>query len=142
MAAPSARPKKRGRPLVTPKSRNREIVPSLCKNQIAPEDATLLDATAVSLIVGVPVKTLSDWRYRNRHLPYYRIGNHVRYDPTDVAEFLALHREEIDPEGSLTAREVATLGRHLSKVRDLLSAHPELSTFAFIQRGGLVARWL
>jgi len=113
----------------------------MCRGELETWGENLLSSTAVSAIVGIPVKTLSDWRYRNQHLPYYRLGNHVRYDAADIAAFLALHREEIDPDGVLTVGEVAALGRHLEKVRELLAAHRELSTFIVVQRGGLVGKW-
>ena len=135
MAAPTARPKKRG--TATP-VKLRHPVTQMRKSGEPGESDVLLDACEVSAIIGVAVRTLSDWRYRNRHLPYYRLGNHVRYDASDIAAFLARHREEIDPDGVLTAREVATLARHLGKVRSLLATHPELSAAAFIHNGGLM----
>jgi hypothetical protein len=140
MAAPPVRPKKRN-PQQPTVNRRRHIPQSLCNTQPPAEDAWLLDANAVSVIVGIPAKTLSDWRYRNRHLPYYRLGHHVRYDAQDVAAFLTLHREEIDPKNVLTAREVAALGRHLEKIRNLLAAHPELTALMVVERGGLAGKW-
>lgn len=42
----------------------------------------------LSLFLGIPEKTLSDWRYREKGPPFKRLGKHVRYVPDDVREWL------------------------------------------------------
>ncbi|MEU0492057.1 helix-turn-helix domain-containing protein [Nocardiopsis sp. NPDC006139] len=34
--------------------------------------------------LGVPLKTLYQWRYRRTGPPSHRVGRHVRYEPTEV----------------------------------------------------------
>lgn len=47
--------------------------------------------TAVDLAayLGIPVKTLYQWRWRGDGPPVRKIGRHLRYDPADVRRWLA-----------------------------------------------------
>lgn len=42
----------------------------------------------VSAFLGVPVRTLYQWRYLRSGPPSYRIGRHLRYDPAAVRVWL------------------------------------------------------
>lgn len=42
----------------------------------------------VSQYLGVPVKTLYQWRGRNYGPPGKRVGRHIRYRPEDVVSWL------------------------------------------------------
>lgn len=42
----------------------------------------------VATFLGVPVRTLYQWRYHRCGPPGYRVGRHVRYDPTMVKAWL------------------------------------------------------
>ncbi|MFJ5993307.1 helix-turn-helix transcriptional regulator [Lentzea sp. NPDC092896] len=38
--------------------------------------------------LGIPEKTLTDWRYRGIGPSFVRLGKHVRYRPDDVRSWL------------------------------------------------------
>jgi predicted DNA-binding transcriptional regulator AlpA len=42
----------------------------------------------VSRFLGVPVATLHQWRYLGTGPKAYRVGKHLRYDPSDVKAWL------------------------------------------------------
>jgi excisionase family DNA binding protein len=42
----------------------------------------------VSAFLGVPVGTLYQWRYMRVGPPAYRVGRHIRYDPSAVRTWL------------------------------------------------------
>lgn len=44
----------------------------------------LLDTTELAEVLGIPVKTLQDWRLRGLGPDYLRCGRHVRYEPSAV----------------------------------------------------------
>jgi excisionase family DNA binding protein len=48
----------------------------------------LLTPQQVSEITGLSVETLAQWRSQKRELPYLKIGRTVRYDPSDVQNYL------------------------------------------------------
>lgn len=48
----------------------------------------LLTPDEVSKLTGVAGDTLAQWRSRKQHLPYLKIGRHVRYDQRDVEAYL------------------------------------------------------
>ena len=41
----------------------------------------------VAVFLGVPVKTLYQWKWRGEGPPVRKIGRHLRYDPTAVREW-------------------------------------------------------
>ena len=41
-----------------------------------------------STFLGVPVGTLYQWRTRHQGPRAYRVGRHLRYDPSDVRQWL------------------------------------------------------
>lgn len=49
--------------------------------------------TEVSTYLGVPVGTLYQWRSRRQGPPGLRVGKHVRYRPSEIAQWL---REDCD----------------------------------------------
>ncbi len=49
----------------------------------------LLTPDQVSDYLGVPLGTLANWRYQGRGPVYVRLGRHVRYRATDVAEWIS-----------------------------------------------------
>jgi excisionase family DNA binding protein len=44
--------------------------------------------------LGVPIKTIYEWRYLGFGPPGYRIGRHVRYRLTDVEQWLETKRDQ------------------------------------------------
>ncbi len=61
----------------------------MSKNEIyqLPGDA-LLDPAEVSVLTGIPEKTLARWRSTGTvRLPYRKLGKHVRYRKDDVLRF-------------------------------------------------------
>ena len=43
----------------------------------------------VSAYLGVPVKTLYQWKWRGEGPPVRKIGRHLRYDPAEVRAWVA-----------------------------------------------------
>ncbi len=43
--------------------------------------------------LGVPIKTLYDWRWKGEGPPGYRVGRHVRYRAEDVEAWLEEHAD-------------------------------------------------
>ncbi|WP_370948179.1 helix-turn-helix transcriptional regulator [Amycolatopsis sp. cg5] len=39
--------------------------------------------------LGIPEKTLRDWRLKQYGPPFFRMGKHVRYEPAEVRAWLA-----------------------------------------------------
>ena len=62
----------------------------------------LFTAQEVAELTGVPVSTLSQWRYRGQGIPYLRMGRLVRYDAADVESYLQRCRVEV--RGQLTRK--------------------------------------
>ncbi len=56
------------------------------ENVMSPE--RLLAPTEVSELLGIPTRTLTDWRYRGEGPRYLRIGRHVRYRPAEIESWL------------------------------------------------------
>ena len=42
----------------------------------------------VATYLGVPAQTLYQWRYLQSGPPAYRVGRHLRYDPTALRSWL------------------------------------------------------
>ncbi|ADJ47656.1 hypothetical protein AMES_5831 [Amycolatopsis mediterranei S699] len=42
----------------------------------------------LSTFLGIPVKTLRDWRFKGYGPQWLRLGKHVRYDPETVRRWL------------------------------------------------------
>lgn len=53
-----------------------------------PRISDLLTAEQVSVITGLALDTLAQWRSQRRGFPYLKIGRAVRYDPNDVQKYL------------------------------------------------------
>jgi predicted DNA-binding transcriptional regulator AlpA len=47
----------------------------------------LWTAEDVSTYLGVPVKTLYQWRWRGEGPPARKVGRHLRYDPAKVRDW-------------------------------------------------------
>ena len=50
--------------------------------------STLLDADQVAQLTGLSIDTLAQWRSQRRGIPYLKIGRAIRYDLTDVQNYL------------------------------------------------------
>jgi excisionase family DNA binding protein len=50
---------------------------------------TVEDASA---FLGVPVATLYQWRHHRTGPPAYKVGRHLRYDPSEVRAWLTTTR--------------------------------------------------
>ena len=57
------------------------------KAQTAPADR-LWTVHDLSAFLGLPVATLYQWRYMRIGPPAYRVGRHIRYDPSAVRTWL------------------------------------------------------
>ena len=55
---------------------------------------TLATPAEVADYLGVPVNTLTAWRYRGTGPRYCKIGRHVRYRWSDVEAFVAAQAKE------------------------------------------------
>jgi excisionase family DNA binding protein len=49
---------------------------------------TLLSADEVAQLTGLSIDTLAQWRSQRRGIPYLKIGRAIRYDLTDVQNYL------------------------------------------------------
>jgi excisionase family DNA binding protein len=54
----------------------------------------LLSADEVAEFLGIPVSTLYQWRHRGCGPAAYRVGRHLRYDPSTVRAWLDDHLTE------------------------------------------------
>jgi excisionase family DNA binding protein len=52
------------------------------------ETKKLLTAEEVAERTGLAVETLAQWRSQRRGIPYLKVGRAVRYDPSDVQQYL------------------------------------------------------
>lgn len=59
----------------------------------------LLTTDELAELLGLPAKTLADWRSRGIGPPYMKLGRHVRYRPSAAEEWTA--------EQAVAPREVA-----------------------------------
>lgn len=61
-----------------------------------PPGPPLLSTAQVAVYLGVPEQTLRYWRHLGPEADpgprSFRIGSHVRYDPADVAEYVAAQK--------------------------------------------------
>ncbi|MFB7797944.1 helix-turn-helix domain-containing protein [Isoptericola sp. NPDC056134] len=53
----------------------------------------LMSIGDLSDLIGVPVKTIKDWRIKGEGPVEYKIGNHLRYAASDVRSWLSQCRE-------------------------------------------------
>lgn len=51
------------------------------------------DTAGASTRIGVPARTLTQWRYLETGPPYYKQGRRVRYSLADLDAWLAAHRK-------------------------------------------------
>lgn len=58
------------------------------------ERLRLLSAQELAAFLGVPVKTVYQWRYKGQGPPGYRIGRHLRFRWTDVRTWLATRADD------------------------------------------------
>ncbi len=62
---------------------------SSMRGDAAPLPRELWPAKRVAEYLGVPMGTLYQWRYLSLGPKAYRVGKWLRYDPEDVARWLA-----------------------------------------------------
>ena len=60
----------------------------------------LLNLKETAGLIGVPVKTLYDWRHRGIGPTMIKVGRHLRIDPDDLDEWVQERRESPRPERS------------------------------------------
>ena len=85
-----------------------------------PTGVTLLTPRQVAAALKIDEKTLSEWRYRNLHLRYCKIGNNVRYRVDDI---VALLEESMQATGRYYSdRTQQALHKRLAAVLDELEA--------------------
>lgn len=49
----------------------------------------VLTPPEVSVLLKVPERTLSDWRYMQKGPPFHKVGKHIRYVAEEVRAWLA-----------------------------------------------------
>jgi len=54
----------------------------------------IISAQELSEFIGVPYKTLLDWRVKGYGPPAVKLGKHLRYLKADVDQWLAEQRED------------------------------------------------
>ena len=54
---------------------------------------SLLSVDEVAEFLGIPVATLYQWRHKGCGPEAYRVGRHLRYDPSTVRAWLDEHLE-------------------------------------------------
>lgn len=69
--------------------RNKEVIQRLGEG----ERPAMLSPRQLADYLGVPVKTLYDWRWKGEGPPGYRVGRHVRYRVEDVEAWLEEHAD-------------------------------------------------
>ena len=57
----------------------------------------LLSVQDLAEYLGVPATTLYQWRYRREGLLGFRVGRHIRYQLTDVTEWIERQIESANP---------------------------------------------
>lgn len=63
----------------------------------------VLDERQLAAELQIPVRTLSQWRYRKVGPPYSKLGRHVRYLRADVDRWVASHTVDTTRQGGLDA---------------------------------------
>ena len=63
----------------------------------------LLSTTEVAEWLGVPMETVRRWRKHGDGPRGFKVGRHVRYDPTDVRAWLDAQRAQEDRPTSVPA---------------------------------------
>jgi predicted DNA-binding transcriptional regulator AlpA len=56
---------------------------------------TLISIAALSEVIGVPVKTIKAWRIKGEGPAAYKIGNHLRYAPSEIRAWLDRCHEDV-----------------------------------------------
>ncbi len=57
--------------------------------------ARYLEPEDVADLFGVPLETIYQWRRKRTGPPGFRVGRHLRYDPTEVAQWVADQAREV-----------------------------------------------
>jgi len=74
-------------------------VNSTCSPTKNQEKMQLLTERQAAQLLGLAVQTLRNYRHLGRPPAYVKLGRAIRYDPSDLTEFIRQHR--IDPEERL-----------------------------------------
>lgn len=59
----------------------------------------IMDSARLGSALGITSASLAQDRYRNRGIPYVKVGRRVRYLRSDVTKYLIAHREGGDDGG-------------------------------------------
>ncbi|MFE2914204.1 helix-turn-helix domain-containing protein [Kitasatospora indigofera] len=57
--------------------------------------ARYLEPEEVAELFGVPLETIYQWRRKRSGPPGFRVGRHLRYDPAEVAQWVADQSREV-----------------------------------------------
>lgn len=57
-----------------------------------PMDKEYLSPKEVELVFGIPVKTLADWRQKEKGPRYYRVGKRIQYGREDMQRYINIGR--------------------------------------------------
>jgi excisionase family DNA binding protein len=69
------------------------------RNQRLVTDAELpvryLNPGEVAALLGVPVETIYQWRYKRTGPPGFRVGRHLRFDPRAIQRWVQHQTESV-----------------------------------------------
>ncbi|MEV7800933.1 helix-turn-helix domain-containing protein [Microbacterium foliorum] len=54
----------------------------------------LINQEQTAAVLGVSEKTLSEWRYKRRNLPFIKMGSRIMYDVKDIEQFISSCKQE------------------------------------------------
>ena len=57
--------------------------------------ARYLEPEDIADLFGVPLETIYQWRRKRTGPPGFRVGRHLRYDPIEVAQWVADQAREV-----------------------------------------------
>jgi predicted DNA-binding transcriptional regulator AlpA len=57
----------------------------------------LLTEDQVSKITALPIRTLQNWRFQRRGLPYIKLGKSVRYKQSVLDEYIKGREVQVEP---------------------------------------------
>ncbi|WP_457029446.1 helix-turn-helix domain-containing protein [Kitasatospora sp. P5_F3] len=63
--------------------------------QVRPLPNAYLEPEDIARIFGVPLETIYQWRRKRTGPPGFRVGRHLRYDPSEVAQWVADQNREV-----------------------------------------------
>ncbi|GGV39598.1 hypothetical protein GCM10010495_66210 [Kitasatospora herbaricolor] len=76
-------------------TRRTESIASIDARPARTLPARYLEPEEVAELFGVPLETVYQWRRKRTGPPGFRVGRHLRYDPAEVAQWVADQSREV-----------------------------------------------